>query len=350
MSKKCGALGKWVVVGALLVALAVFLATLAYYPAVQLRCWLDSTQCPVVERESAQDVGDHLVREITEPTRFWIFHAKGGKIVEEVEYVPDTPLHVLPAGEEDAVLIYSNYPFSRLSFTWEEWAALPEGTLQAHRWQNDKWTHVGTAQTGRVPKGPPDEGGYQLNWDCQWLVSDATPVPIYGQMGYAVRLTTSGQFSKDAEIVVELLPCVPTWDPDNPEWEVVKIERVSACQNIGRAGWSGKMLQVWVEDESGDPLQGVEASFTSSHGYGIAWDRQNVGGWTNRFGLVEWNHWGVPTRYMFFVGDDQQPLAWNLRTDLGYEYCGGTTFGGWRPPNKPGWYSYGVWVRRKGER
>ncbi len=30
MSKKCGALGKWVVVGALLVALAVFLATLAY--------------------------------------------------------------------------------------------------------------------------------------------------------------------------------------------------------------------------------------------------------------------------------------------------------------------------------
>ena len=332
-----------------LVALGVFLAASDYYPAVWFRCQFNPTQCPVVGTESVQAVGDYLVREITEPAEFRIFYTREGVVIEEIAYVPGQALHILPSQEKDAVLIFSNYPFSRLAFPWDAWDALPEGELYVHRFLDDEWTHVATAQTGRVPGGPPDATGYKIGWDCQWCVSDATQVPGYQLMGYGLQITASGQFQEDAEIAVDFLPCVPTWDPDNSEWEVIEVERLDACRNIGMAGWSGKMLQVWVVDEFGDPLHGVEVSFASDHGYGIAWDRQNVGGWTSRFGLVEWDTWGVPTRYMFSMENDLERLAWNFRTDLHYEYCRGSSSGGWRPPNKPGWYSYVVWVKQKGE-
>ena len=349
MSKATKTWAACAVVLTLLAALAGFLTASDAYPAVQFRCWLNLTECPVVDTESAQAVGDHLVREIVEPAEFQIFYAREGAVIEEIAYVPDQALHVLPSQEEDAVLIFSNYPFSRLTFPWEAWDALPEGALHVYRFQDDEWMHVATARTGRVPAGPPEASGYRIGWDCRWNVSDMTHVPGYQMMGYGLQITASGQLPEDVQIPIGFLPCVPTWDADNPQWEVVKVERLSACSNLGTAGWSGKIIQVWVEDELGDPLHGVEVSFTSDHGEGIAWDRQNVGGWTSRFGLVEWNTWGVPTRYMFSMEDDLETLAWNFRTDLHYEYCRGSDGGSWRPPNRPGWYSYAVHVRRKGQ-
>jgi hypothetical protein len=329
--------------------LGVFLGVANDYPAVQFRCWLNLTECPVVDTVGAQAVGDHLAREIVEPSEFQIFYVRENTVIEEIAYVPGQALRVLPSQEEDAVLIFSNYPFSQLAFPWEAWDALPEGALHVHRFLDDEWTHVATAQTGRVPAGPPGASGYRIGWDCRWNVSDMTHVPGYQLMGYGLQISASGQLPEDVTIPIDFLPCVPTWDADNPEWEVVKVERLDACSNMGTAGWSGKMLQVWVSDEAGEPLGGIEVSFTSDHGEGMAWDRQNVGGWTSRFGLLEWDTWGVPTRYMFSMENDLETLAWNFRTDLHYEYCRGSSSGGWRPPNRPGWYSYAVYVQRKGK-
>jgi len=324
-------------------------ATRDLYLAGWIRCAFDSSQCPSVETTSALALGNYLVREIEEPTRFWIFHVQGGSIVEEVEYRPGTPLRVLPTGEDDAVLVFSNYPFSQVAFDWEGWDELPEGALDVHRWQNGQWRHVKTAQMGRVPAGPPDAAGYKLGWDCQWFVSDAVQVPLYERPGYGVQLTSSVQLPDLTRIRVEFLPCVPTWDPDNPQWQVIRIERLGPCENMGTAGWSGKMLQVWMLSEFEDALQGVEVRFMADYGQGVAWDRQNVGGWTSRFGLVEWDTWGTPSRYVVLVEDDSDPLVWNVRMDLHLEYCGAGTLWGRRPDNKPGWYSYAVWVVRKKE-
>jgi hypothetical protein len=333
---------------ALLVVVGLFLATSDLYPVARFRCWVTPAECPVTVTESAQAIGHHLVRVIEEPVQFWIFYLRGDEIIEEVEYVTDTPLRVLPTDPDESVLIFSNYPFSSLIFPWEAWDELPESSISIQRWQNSAWQSVKTATTGRVPAGPPDIEGYSLAWDCRWYVSDATQAPAYYRVGYGALLSTSGHLPPETKISLDIRPCVPTWDAENSEWEVIRVERFGPCDNQGISGWSGKMLQVWVEDQVGDPLQSVEVRFTTEQSYGIAWDRRNIGGWTSRFGLIEWNHLGVATRYELWMEDDREVLVWNFRTDLYPEYCrpAGTT-GGWRPPNRPGWFSYAVWIRRR---
>jgi hypothetical protein len=68
-----------------------------------------------------------------------------------------------------------------------------------------------------------------------------------------------------------------------------------------------------------------------------------VWGYTNERGYIEWDHLGVPTRYVLFMGDDAIPLIENIRTDLGNEYCkppGASAWSGNVPVNRPGIYSY----------
>jgi len=76
---------------------------------------------------------------------------------------------------------------------------------------------------------------------------------------------------------------------------------------------------------------------------GIAYDHPNVFGLTNENGYLEWDHLGVPTRYLLWMEDDEIPLIENIRTDLGNEYCRAEgMIGGWRPVNRPGIYSYRI--------
>jgi len=137
----------------------------------------------------------------------------------------------------------------------------------------------------------------------------------------------------------------PRVDPDNPIWKVNTSVRVSACDN--RPGM--KKIYLTVLDEHGDPLQGVKVRFDTEGSQGIAYDHMDIWGVTNENGYLEWDHLGVPTRYLLWMENDEIPLVENIRTDLGYEYCcpPGTLFGGWRPVNRPGIYSYQIEIQRK---
>jgi len=128
-------------------------------------------------------------------------------------------------------------------------------------------------------------------------------------------------------------------------WRVNRIERLSACDN--RPGL--KKIYVQVVDERGIPLPGVKVRFDTEPSLGIAYDHPNVFGLTNENGYLEWDHLGVPTRYLLWMEDDETPLIENIRTDLGNEYCNVEILGGWRPVNRPGIYSYRVAIQRKGE-
>lgn len=142
-------------------------------------------------------------------------------------------------------------------------------------------------------------------------------------------------------------PVEPKVNP-NPAWKVNVKERLSACDN--RPGL--KKIYVTVLDDKGEPLGGIKVRFDVESSQGIAYDHPNVWGLTDENGYLEWNHLGVPTRYMLWMEDDEDPLVENIRTDLGYEYCRTGTRrqpGGWRPINKPGVYSYKIEVQRKGE-
>jgi len=123
-------------------------------------------------------------------------------------------------------------------------------------------------------------------------------------------------------------------------WKVNAHERLSACDN--RPGL--KKIYITVLDEKGVPLSGIKVRFDTEPSQGMAYDHPDVWGLTNEQGCVEWEHYGVPTRYMLWMEDDETPLIENIRTDLGYEYCGG-----WRPVNRPGIYSYWIEIQRKGE-
>lgn len=133
----------------------------------------------------------------------------------------------------------------------------------------------------------------------------------------------------------------------NPAWKVNAKTRLSACDN--RPGL--KKLYLTVLDDKGEAMSGIKMRFDVEPSQGIAYDHPNVWGMTNEDGYLEWDHLGVPTRYVIWMEDDETPLVENIRTDLGYEYCrpAGTTAGGWRPVNKPGVYSYRIEIQRKGE-
>jgi len=138
----------------------------------------------------------------------------------------------------------------------------------------------------------------------------------------------------------------PKVNPD-PTWKVNTKARLSACDN--RPGL--KKIYVTVLDDKGEPLSGIKVRFDVEPSQGTAYDHPNVWGLTNEQGYLEWDHLGVPTRYMLWMEDDETPLVENIRTDLGYEYCrpSGATLGGWRPVNRPGIYSYRIEIERKGD-
>jgi hypothetical protein len=104
-------------------------------------------------------------------------------------------------------------------------------------------------------------------------------------------------------------------------------------------------------DDKGEPMSGIKVRFDVEPSQGTAYDHPDVWGLTNEQGYLEWDHLGVPTRYMLWMEDDETPLVENIRTDLGYEYCrpSGATLGGWRPVNRPGIYSYRIEIERKGD-
>jgi len=133
----------------------------------------------------------------------------------------------------------------------------------------------------------------------------------------------------------------------NPSWKVNEKERLSACDN--RPGL--KKLYITVLDEEGEPMSGIKVRFDVESSLGIAYDHPNVWGLTDENGYLEWDHLGVPTRYVIWMEEDVNPLVENIRTDLGYEYCRptGTVLGGWRPVNTPGVYSYRFEIQRKGD-
>lgn len=131
----------------------------------------------------------------------------------------------------------------------------------------------------------------------------------------------------------------------NPNWEVVNISRLSACDN--RPGL--KMMYVWVRDAQGNPLAGVKVRFDTEPSFGVAYDHPNIWGRTNKYGYLEWDHFGVPTRYILWMEDDATPLITRIRTDLGNEYCRpeGTVLGWFRPVNRPGIYSYRIEIQQR---
>ena len=141
-------------------------------------------------------------------------------------------------------------------------------------------------------------------------------------------------------------PVEPKVNP-NPRWKVITALRLSACDN--RPGL--KKIYVQVLDDKGEPLQDVKVRFDTEPSMGIAYDHPNVWGRTDKRGYLEWDHLGIPTRYLLWMEDDELPLIENIRTDLGNEYCrpgGIPDFMGWRPINRPGVYSYRIVIQRKG--
>ena len=234
--------------------------------------------------------------------------------------------------------VYSNAPFSDFSVWWEEWDALADGKLYVEFWRNNRWEKLKRGFTmGRVPAGPPEECGYQMGWGCyQWRDDDLKTIPGYGALGYALRFKASADLPEQA-VHTTIRSCMPEWET-HPDYAVAWVEHVDACDNLGGFGWSGKMLQVWVKDVRGRPVQGAEVRFGTEQSYGVAYDRPDVGGLSSRFGVVEWNSYGVATRYWVCVEDF---CVRNVRVDLSYEYCmKGGRITSYRPPNRPGWHSW----------
>jgi len=154
----------------------------------------------------------------------------------------------------------------------------------------------------------------------------------------------------DADVLESFdVPEAPEEPKINPNltWKVNSITRLSACDN--RPGL--KKIYVTVLDDRGEPLQGVKVRFDVEPSQGIAYDHMNVWGGTNESGYLEWDHLGVPTRYVLWMEDDETSLVENIRTDLGNEYCcpPGSVVGCWRPINRPGIYSYRIEIQQKGE-
>ena len=140
----------------------------------------------------------------------------------------------------------------------------------------------------------------------------------------------------------------PRVDASNPTWKVNTRDRVTACDN--RPGL--KKIYVTILDEKGDPLRGAKVRFETEPSEGMAYDHKNIWGLTDENGYLEWNHLGVPTRYVLYMENEPTPLVENIRTDLGNEYCkppGSAWWAGNVPVNRPGIYSYRIVVQMKGE-
>ena len=126
-------------------------------------------------------------------------------------------------------------------------------------------------------------------------------------------------------------------------WKVTVKDRVSAEAN--RPGL--KKIYVTVLDEKGNAQVGIKVRFDTEPSFGMAYDHMSVWGRTDLNGYLEWDHLGVPTRYVLYMEDEATPLIENIRTDLGNEYynpgrVGYGEFWGWRPICKPGWFSYRI--------
>lgn len=150
----------------------------------------------------------------------------------------------------------------------------------------------------------------------------------------------------DAERTVTLQGSEEPEINPNATWKVNTKERLSACDN--RPGL--KKIYVTVLDDIGELLRGVKVHFDVEPSQGIAYDHPNVWGLTNENGYLVWDHLGIPTRYMLFMGDDETPLIVNIRTDLGNEYCkppGTPWWRGNRPVNRPGIFSYRFEIQEK---
>ena len=138
----------------------------------------------------------------------------------------------------------------------------------------------------------------------------------------------------------------------NNNWVVRRVYRLSACDN--RPGL--KMIYVTVLDNKGARLSGVKIRMdVQPTGTGTAFDHPNIwqltGSREGRKGYWEWNHLGIPTRYVLWMGSDEIPLIENIRVDLGYEYCNKGRWPwdkwGYNSINRPGVYSYRIEIQRK---
>jgi len=130
--------------------------------------------------------------------------------------------------------------------------------------------------------------------------------------------------------------------------QVLELERVTACKNMPGL----KRFYVTALDEVGEPLEDVLVSFNTEPSKGIAYDHPDVWGLTDEDGRLVWDHLGIATRHMIYIADETGEVEIsNVRTDLGNEYCRapGRRFGGWRPVNRPGLYSYRIKVGHKAE-
>ena len=142
------------------------------------------------------------------------------------------------------------------------------------------------------------------------------------------------------------LPVV--FESDN--WIVKRVWRRTACEN--RPGL--KKIYVYVRDKNGGLLGGIKIRMdVAPSDTGTAFDHPNIwqltGSRVGRRGYWEWNHLGVPTRYMLWIEDEL--LIENIRTDLVYEYCNPGRWPwqkrGYNAINKPGVYSYDIEFRSK---
>ena len=147
---------------------------------------------------------------------------------------------------------------------------------------------------------------------------------------------------------MEERPIEPIVKP-NTYWKVNVAEALSPCDN--RPGL--KKIYVTVLDENGVGLGGIKVRFDVEPSRGIAYDHPNIWGPTDENGYLEWNHLGIPTRYMLWMENDEDPLIVNIRADLGYGYCNPSSWPpvgwirGWIPINRPGVYSYRIVIQRK---
>lgn len=116
------------------------------------------------------------------------------------------------------------------------------------------------------------------------------------------------------------------------------LSRVSACNN--RPGL--KKIYVTIKNDGDEPLRGIRLGFDTQPSEGIIYDHMNIWGLTDENGYAEWDHLGKPTRYRFWLENDEVPFIENIRTDLGNEYCVQRAGYPWStiPVNRPGIYSY----------
>jgi hypothetical protein len=316
----------------------------AYYPVTWMKWQLGLGQEPAVVSAEAQ-----LAGEMTAPPEYWIFRVEGSQRTE-VEYERGALTSILPASSEEWVEVYCTAPFEAVSFPWEEWESLSKATLKVQFWKRGGWDEGTSWTLGRVPVGPPEARGRELAWGCnKWAEGNQRAVPGHQYVtAYALRLTVSEDVPV-TQLHTTFRSCVPEWNTEHPRWKVLWVEKVNACDSKGFSGWSGKMIQVWVVDEKGVPQQGVEVRFGIEPSFGVAYDRPDFGGLTSRFGLVEWDSLGSPTRYQIWMGDDEAPLVTNVRADLGNEYCQRGAYPSWRPGCWPGFHPYKLKVQARGD-